>query len=148
MLDDALEEQVRQTVVGYAMAVAGNCVSPALTAGFGGGLGRTDTHMLVAGRAAVNGALSTNGRTALAFRNAQMRTAISALRYAKSTLQHAQPISSLFGREDGLGLLGDDSFPLEDAPELSELEELELLEQQGGMGDELWQPQLSDLDAF
>lgn len=96
LLDDSLEEQVRRTALGWAMLVAGGCADPALTAGFGGGIGRTDTHMLVAGRATSTGMLSTNGKTALGLRKSQLRAAIGALRHAKGTLLHRQPIQSAF----------------------------------------------------
>lgn len=153
------------------MATAGACTDAALTAGLGGGTGRTDTHMLVAGRAGAHGVLLTSGRAALAFRSAQLRTAVRALRYGKSTLQRVAPVESAFAPMPLDDPLADDGFTLEDAPELSD-EELELLEREadefkqnnydrrggidalgllaepGGVDDDLWQPQLSDLDAF
>jgi hypothetical protein len=151
VLDDSLEERVRQTAVGYAMLVVGGLTDSALTGGFGGGLGGTDTHMLIGGRAGASDMLSTNGHMALAFRAQQMRTAVSSLRFSKRTLMHALPIESVFSpptRRVNDMLLDDHGFPLDDMPELDELEELEMLERQSGLADDLWQPQLSDLDAF
>lgn len=100
LLGDDLEERVRQTVVGWSMLAAGQAADPALTAGMGGGIGKSDSHMLVAGRAVTNGSADANTRKAYELRTARMRTATEALRFAKSKLMHALPIQSAFGDGD------------------------------------------------
>jgi hypothetical protein len=137
VLDDLREEKVRETLVGFAMLAAGGLAEPALSGGFGGGIGRIDSHMLVAGRSAGSGARSTNMRAALIFRNQRMRTAIAALRFAKGTLMHALPIASVFAPRS---LLGDDVDELwaglgdDELAALGDLDEFERLERQVAVG--------------